>query len=720
MAIGLVFLVSIGDVSATSGVIYVNDSSGNDNWDGESDVWDGLTTGPKKTIKNATGTVINGGIVNIADGFYSGENNRNITLDKNMTIIGQSREGTIIDGSDAFLIFIVENGQNVIIQNLTQTRGYSSEGGAIANNGTLTLIDITFADNNVVGGSAIVNAGNMTILNCNFINNTATMLNESVYGYGFIFNYGNLTLNESNFTGNSADYGGAIFNLGYLNMNNCDFENNSAIYGGAVFSYGDLVIHNTRFQGNYAESDYGIGGAIFSSGNLTLNYCDFISNSAISGGAIYNEGNLTINSNNFIDNAVYSSNNTIPCDGGAISTYQGTVLINSSNFSGNTAQSSDVNMAYYGGAISTSGDTIEIINCVFSNNFADGGAAISNGGYLTVRNSNFTENEAACPSEGISFDGAAISNYGNCDIHDSIFTDNYADLGGAISNWADSTLNVYGSTFQRNSASTNGDAIYNEGNLVIHFCQILDNGVEGYYPEDISNFGSADARYNWWGSNQDPSDRVVDCNVSSWLVLRLNPSSGAINNGGVISLMADLLYDVNGVYHNPVNGHVPDGIVVKFSSTLGTIGTTYVAMVNGSAKSSLKGGSTSGVADVAASTANQTVHKSVKIEFIPPKVIYTYPKKYATGVSRTKVLYIKFSESILAGINWSKIVVKNKYGKVVSITKWISGNVLYIKTNSKRSSYSYYTIYIPASAIKDSAGNGLSSGYTIKFKTGRY
>ena len=29
-------------VSANPGVIYVNDSSGNDSWDGESDVWDGI------------------------------------------------------------------------------------------------------------------------------------------------------------------------------------------------------------------------------------------------------------------------------------------------------------------------------------------------------------------------------------------------------------------------------------------------------------------------------------------------------------------------------------------------------------------------------------------------------------------------------------------------------------------------------------------------------
>ena len=360
-------------------------------------------------------------------------------------------------------------------------------------------------------------------------------------------------------------------------------------------------------------------------------------------------------------------------------------------------------------------------NCEFTANRADSGGAISNMGNLTIKNSIFTENTANSGLEDIAFDGGAISNYGNSSIYDSSFTDNYADLGGAISNWANSTVNVSGSIFRRNGAYMNGDAFYNEGILRIHFCQIMENGMDGYYPEDIYNEGgSVDARYNWWGSNQNPSDRVVDSNVSSWLVLRFNPSTGVINNGGTAVLTADLLHDVNGVYHDPNQGHVPDGIVVKFTSNLGTIGTNYVATTNGVARSTLKGGSKAGTADVAASTGSQSIHKSVKIDLIPPKVTYTYPKKSATGVSRTKTIYLKFSENIKTGINWSKIVIKDKYGRIVNISKWISGNTLYLKTSSKRSSNSYYTVYIPSSAISDLAGNGLTPGYVIKFKTGRY
>ncbi|MBI4814316.1 MAG: Ig-like domain-containing protein [Methanobacterium sp.] len=691
-------------------------------------------------------------MVNIANGVYGGENNANITLDKSITINGESREGTILNGSGAFLIFMINTGQSVTIQNLTQNNGYAEAGGSIANNGTLTLIETTFTGNNVRGGSAIANGGNLTIISSSFTNNTAVKLNESVYGSGFIFNVGNLTLNNCYFTNNvgevgsaifnyadlsykgistiencifeynSADYGGAIVNLGDLTLNNSNFSNNKALTGGAIFNQGNLLIKGTNFNQNSLNGkDFASGGAIYNLANLTVFNSTFDSNSAFMGGAISNDGNTTINSCQFINNIVNSTNSTIPCSGGAIYNSEGTLIVNSSKFTGNTAQSSFSDNLYFGGAISNMGDTLALRNCEFVNNVADSGGAISNSAYLIIKNCNFSGNTAISGTEDIAYDGGAISNYGTSNVYDSIFTDNSADMGGAISNWVDSTFFASGSTFKRNGANANGDVFYNEGKLRVNFCQIMENGMDGYYPEDIYNEGgSADARYNWWGSNQNPSDRVVNADVSSRMVLRLTPGSATINNGGISVLTADLLYDINGVYHDPNKGHVPDGIVVKFTSNLGTIGTTYVTTTNGVARSTLKGGSKAGTADVAASTGSQSIHKSVKIDLIPPKVTYTYPKKSATGVSRTKTIYLKFSENIKTGINWSKIVIKDKYGRTVNISKWISGNTLFLKTSSKRSSNSYYTVYIPSSAISDLAGNGLTPGYVIKFKTGRY
>ncbi len=723
LVFGIISLASIGDVSANPGIIYVNDSSGNDSWDGESDVWDGISTvGPKKSIKNATGTVSDGGIVNIADGLYSGENNNNITLDKNMTIQGQSRDGTIINGTNSAQIFLIKSNITVIIMNLTITNGNGSSGGAIYNNGTLSLLKTSFTFNKAGLGGAIFNYGNLTINDGIFNNNFATYDSGAVGGA--ILNLGDLKIIRSVFNNNSASnlngisYGGAIGNYGNLSANESEFVNNEAnLLGGAIDNGGKFISNKVSFSRNSATG----GGAISNQGNSTLSDCEFLLNVAEYGGAVYNIGNLTINANNFTNNLVNSLNNDTGCFGGAIFTGAGALIINSSKFTNNTAKSSYNDTTYCGGAISNYEGTTSMRNCEFTGNLADSGAAISNMGYLIVKNSIFVENTATSGLDDLAFDGGAISNYGNSSVYDSNFTDNYADLGGAISNWANSTVNVSGSVFRRNGANMNGDVFYNEGILRVHFCQIMENGMDGYYPEDIYNEGgSVDARYNWWGSNQNPSDRVVDSNVSSWLVLRFNPSTAVIKNGGIAVLTADLLHDVNGVYHDPNNGHVPDGIVVKFSSNLGTIGTTYVSMINGVARSTLKGGSKAGYADVAASTGSQSIHKSVKIDLIPPKVTYTYPKKSATGVPRTKIIYLKFSENIKLGINWSKIIVKDKYGKIVNISKWISGNILYIKTSNKRSINSYYSVYIPSSAISDLAGNALSPGYVIKFKTGRY
>ena len=108
------------------------------------------------------------------------------------------------------------------------------------------------------------------------------------------------------------------------------------------------------------------------------------------------------------------------------------------------------------------------------------------------------------------------------------------------------------------------------------------------------------------------------------------------------------------------------------------------------------------------------------LDQITPKLVVMYPQNGITGISRIRTISIRFSENVLASVNWSKVIVKNKYGQTCKITKWVSGNHIYIKTNSKRSSYSYYTVYILSSAIKDYAGNNLVEGYVFKFKTGRY
>ena len=104
-----------------------------------------------------------------------------------------------------------------------------------------------------------------------------------------------------------------------------------------------------------------------------------------------------------------------------------------------------------------------------------------------------------------------------------------------------------------------------------------------------------------------------------------------------------------------------------------------------------------------------------------PKVSSTNPKKGSLGVSKTKVIAVKFNKNVKTSVKWSKIYIKNlRTGQKVSIKKWISGNTLYIKMTKTRYAYNWYQVYIPDHAVKNSAGSNLAAAYTFKFKTGKY
>lgn len=175
-------------------------------------------SGPKSTIKNATGTVAENGTIYIAQGTYY---ESGINIDKSMNIIGENHENTIINGQQTGNgIFTINTGITVNIINLTLTNATTidySNGGAIYNyGGTLTVKNSTFTNNTAYEGGAIINynCGTLTVENCTFTGNTAT------YG-GAIYNDGTLTINSSTFTSNTATYGEAISNYYSTNVSFC-------------------------------------------------------------------------------------------------------------------------------------------------------------------------------------------------------------------------------------------------------------------------------------------------------------------------------------------------------------------------------------------------------------------------------------------------------------------------------------------------------------------
>ena len=111
--------------------------------------------------------------------------------------------------------------------------------------------------------------------------------------------------------------------------------------------------------------------------------------------------------------------------------------------------------------------------------------------------------------------------------------------------------------------------------------------------------------------------------------------------------------------------------------------------------------------------------QTYSIDTIPPTVSATVPTNNYVYTSLSSPITIKFGEKIVAGVNYSKIYVKNiTSGKIVSITKTITGNILTIKDRFNRINKDKYRVYIPAGAVKDLANNNLAKAYTFSFVTG--
>ncbi|EKQ54262.1 MAG: hypothetical protein B655_0857, partial [Methanobacterium sp. Maddingley MBC34] len=296
---------------------------------------------------------------------------------------------------------------------------------------------------------------------------------------------------------------------------------------------------------------------------------------------------------------------------------------------------------FYGGAIYNTGGNLNITDCIFKSNTADGspygmGGAIYNYISLIVNITNCT-----FESNYASDYGGAISNAWNCtcNVNGSTFISNSASTnGGAIS--SNGQLTVMNSNFENNSAGTGygkgqGGAIArNDGTCELHFNRFYGN--TGSTASEIfcgaSNpSGSVNATYNWWGSNNSPSTLKFYSIVyySPWIVLTATANPTTIKQGESATITANLLYD-NGIlshpndllsyYHDPANGHVPDGILATFSTSnvpsLGTLDPATSTTKNGTTTSSFRGTS-AGTANINVNVDGVSKLVSVTIESVP-------------------------------------------------------------------------------------------------------
>lgn len=307
--------------------------------------------GLKDALKNATGpsvTVKLGSDISATAAITTGGSN----TPKSVTILGEGKKYT-----STTLAFDVKPNTTLTLNNITldTIKHASSWGGAMYNEGTLILDNVTFNKNiaqtpKAVGGGAMAlvatngNAVSTTIKNSTFTNNSTESNPVYENNGGAIYVYGTsklvgdntLKISDSLFESNHTNKTGGAIGVNNLGPSNFEIEindttftkNNSTGYGGAIDvttgGTGNVTIKLDNATFNSNESSKSDGGAIaYEKGNITSNISNstFTNNTANNGGAIYNGiKNLTIS------NTIFDGNKTN--DGG-----KGGAIYNAGNIS---------------------------------------------------------------------------------------------------------------------------------------------------------------------------------------------------------------------------------------------------------------------------------------------------------------------------------------------------------------------------------------------------
>ena len=462
-------------------------------------------------LKNATGssvTVKLGSDISATAPITTGSN-----TPKSVTILGEGKKYT-----STTLAFDVKPNTTLTLNNITldSIQHASSWGGAMYNEGTLILDNVTF-NNDIAKTPKAVGGGAMALVATNG-NPVST------------------TIKNSTFTNNSTE-------------SNPVYENN----GGAIYVYvtssklvGDntLKISDSLFESNHTNKT---GGAIGinnlgpSNFEIEINDTTFTKNNSTGyGGAIDvttgGTGNVTIN----LDHATFNSNKS-ESDGGAIAYEKGNITSNISNnstFTNNTANN--------GGAIYNGIKELKISNTIFDGNKTnDGGkgGAIYNAGNISLSQTEFKQ----------STDTIYMAN------------DSAADFSGT------NTLN--GSISSENATSK----IINKGTLILN---ADNSGYTGTYTQELGQtdvnesstfFGGettiADGVLNWNTLKNYNSTLKVE--KGSLNIGNVSKASLSLNNNSYIK--KDTLVNINSKGEIKANGGTIDIISGRLTASAGDV-----------------------------------------------------------------------------------------------------------------------------------------------------
>ena len=338
-----------------------------------------------------------------------------------------------------------------------------------------------------------------------------------------------------------------------VNFTNVAFTNALNNYGGVMQSKGTVNLNNVSIYKNTQKSGYtSTVSSIYNTGVMTIVNSNIYENDGY--GLIFNSGNLDIINTTISNNQVTQGSNFafLYADGGIVNVINSTISDNAAKLAG----------------IWMNKGTLNVNNATFENNVV----TVGNGGAIhiesdsstaTIKDSKFIGNKA-------NKDGGAIYNKGALNIETSIFDANAASNG---------------------NTGYHGDDIYNSGILTLHYSALLGKGTNKL----IYNEGrepSANAQYNWWGTNSNPSTLVGagldyddepcdDVDVSNWVVMSVDPTSiekVIVGNEKTLTVNFNH-YNANGVIKELAKS-IPS-INVNFEAVNGTLSSDVAATDNG-------------------------------------------------------------------------------------------------------------------------------------------
>jgi hypothetical protein len=207
----------------------------------------GLPAGAQISLREAIRDAVAGDTVVFEPGIFTAPGSfiglqAEIVVSKAVTVDGGDASGGVaISGGGMCRIFNVTADGDLTLRGLTLQNGngagstQTGQGGAILNDGSMSIDRCTLISNIATAGGAVYNTGNLvrTLL----ISNSTLSGNIATAGFGgAIFNDGTLTVTQSTLAGNSVtdpnSGGGAIYNLKSLTLTQTTVSGNQPYFDG--------------------------------------------------------------------------------------------------------------------------------------------------------------------------------------------------------------------------------------------------------------------------------------------------------------------------------------------------------------------------------------------------------------------------------------------------------------------------------------------------------